>query len=163
MDCKVGYLPAVNVALTNLDVDREPATIQDDGDDRGGRLARWRIVVHDAKGSELPQKPAPRAGAAEPSRENTLDYEESWTACLPMRNYVDIVVPGKYTVQILYHDEIAISDCERIDGMVVCKSLPLKLTVSPIEVEISDEGRHAVHSYIRGLPAVGPVKILGGV
>lgn len=162
VNCKIGSLPTMHVLLTNLDVDRGPVAIQDGGDYRSGRLARWRFVVRDASGHELPQKMprGPMGGGI--SSDDILEYGESWTVRLRMADYVDVFVPGQYTVQILYHDEIAVADREHVDGLIVCRSLPLRLIVDPIEVEISQKGRQAVRRYIRALPTAGPVKILRG-
>lgn len=135
VDCEVGSLPVMEVLLTNLDVDREPVAIKSGGNYRSGRLARWRFVVRDASGHELPQKIRSELMRGGMSSGDVLEYGESWTARLRMANYVDICTPGQYTVQILYHDEIAIADCENVDGLIVSRSLPLKLTVDPIEVE----------------------------
>ena len=129
VDCEVGSLPVMEVLLTNLDVDREPMTIKSGGDYRSGRLARWRFVVRDASGHQLRQKMPSELMRGGMSSEDILEYGELWTARLHMADYVDICTPGQYTVEILYHDEIAIADCENVDGLIVSRSLPLKLTV----------------------------------
>jgi internalin A len=162
LDCKVGYLPAIEAALTNLDVRREPVTIQVEQDSWEARPSHWQVSVRDANGRELSQRPAPVRVPGKLSREYTLGYEESFVVRLRVMDYVDIPAPGTYTVHILYHDEVAIADRGRMEGMIVCKSLPLRLEVSPIEVEITDEDRKAARDYIRQLPAAGRVKILGG-
>jgi len=162
VNCKKGALPVVQVLLTNLDVDREPVTIQSGGNYRSGRLARWRFVVRDASDHELPQNMSLGLMGGGISGERILEYGESWTARLRMADYVDVFVPGQYTVQILYHDEIAIANCENVDGLIVSRSLPLKLTVDPIEVEITKKSRQAVRKHIRSLPATGPIKFLRG-
>ena len=141
LNCKLGSLPVMHVLLTNLDVDREPVTFQSGGDYRSGRSARWRFVVRDASGHELPQNMPPGLMSGGISSDDILKYGESWTARLHMAHYVDIFIPGQYTVQILYHDEIAIANCENVDGLIVFRSLPLKLTVDPIVIGDRGQGK----------------------
>ena len=135
VSCKFGSFPTFQVVLVNLDVDHQPVTIRVGGDYRSGRQTRWRFVVRDASGRELPEKPNTGMGGGF-SHDETLEYGESWSTALNLEDYVAIVEPGRYTMEILFHDQLDIADFDKIDGLVLCKSLPLKITVGPVEVKL---------------------------
>ena len=81
-----------------------------------------------------------------------------------MADYVDVFsCPVRTRCRFCTTTRLRSPTVRAIEGLVVCKSLPLKLTVSPVEVEITAEGRQAVRGDIHRLPTAGPVKILGGV
>ncbi len=160
--CEFGSFPTFQVVLVNLDVDCQPVTIQIGGDYRSGRQTRWRIVARDASGRELPQKPNWSEVGGGFMHWDTLEHGESWSTQLSLGDYVSIVEPGSYTLEILFHDHLNITDFDKTDGLVLCKSLPLTLTVAPVEVKVTGEARKAVRQWIGSLPTGGAIKILGG-
>ncbi len=162
LNCKFGSFPMFQVLLVNLDGDHQPVTIRVGGDYRSGRQTRWRFVVRDASGRELPEKPNPSWIGGGFSHDETLEYGESWTTQLNLEDYAAIVEPGRYTLEILFHDQLNIAEFDKIDGLILCKSLPMQLTVGPVEVKVSPKQRKAIRQWISSLPTTGPVKILGG-
>ena len=160
--CKFDSLPQFQVLLINLDADRQPVAIQAGGDYRSGRQARWRIVVRDAKGRELPEKPAPDGTGGGFTGYQTLEYGESWTTHLNTTDYLEIDRPGDYRVEILYHDRITIADRDKIEGLIVCKSPLMSLHVEPVDIELGTQERRAMRRWIANLPTKGPVKLLSG-
>jgi hypothetical protein len=162
LTCEFSSPPTFQVLLTNLDSERRPVWIQAGGDYRSGRQARWRIVVRDAKGHELPEKPCRGLMGGGMFHEEALEHLESWSTHLNMEDYVEIVEPGEYRVEILYHDEYTIADLDNIEGLVVCRSMPLSLRIEPIQIRVTEERRRAIRSWIGVLPTKGPVKMLNG-
>lgn len=164
-ECNLGFLPRFPVRLTNLDSDRKAVGFQSGGDYRSGRQARWRLEVKDEAGKILPQKGPPGLMGGGLTGWGKLRFAESWSTVLTMADYVDVHVPGKYTIRVLYHDAwtIANMSAEAVEGLAVCASIPLTLTVKAMVVEISDAERKNIPELIAKLPAKGPVKICGGV
>ena len=162
LSCSIGYLPDVHVLLTNLDIEKATVGITEGGHYRSGRQARWRFQVQDAKGTTFPPKEIMAMMGGGIYTTGKLKYGESWTTGLDMSDFIDINQPGKYTVTILYHNDIAIVDRDDIKGLIVCKSLPLTLTVEPIEVELTKAERIAARKAIEAIPLKGPAKILIG-
>lgn len=159
-ECRLGYLPSFDVRLTNVDVERKAVSIVSGGDYRSGRRARWRFEVRDAGGRLLaPRILMPRGGMM---TWETLEFGESWVATMDLANYAVIDKPGTYTVQILYHDSINIDGMKTVDGLICCRSVPIKLTVKPIEVEVTKMERKQMAEWIAKLPDKGRVKLHGG-
>jgi len=161
-ECKLGELPTFRVQLTNLDSEKTPIRIQAGGNDRSGRLARWRFDVRDSDGNVVPPRIHYGALRGGISSRDTLEYGDSWKIKLRMGHYTPITRPGTYTVRILYHDQITIDNRDDVNDLILCASLPIMLTVVPLEVELSEVDRVVVRESIRTLPIEGPVKILRG-
>ena len=96
------------------------------------------------------------------STDGNLAYGESWATTLELPQFVDIDIPGEYVVEILYHDQIPIADCDDIDGLIVSKSAPFRLSVQPITIKRSDKRHQEIAGWIAKLPNEGPVKVVDG-
>ena len=157
--------PRFTLLITNLDEEKQTVHgFTDGGDYRSGRLGRWRFEVHDEKGKMLPIKsPFGFMGGGIFQRQ-TLEYGESWETELPLESYVDIAAPGKYTMRVFYHNEIAIVDCGDISDLITSHSAEIKLEVRPIRVWVTEKQRQEARKWIAELPDAGPVKMeLGGL
>jgi hypothetical protein len=160
--CFLGHPLRLFVLLTNLDVDRAEVQFTDGGDYRGGRQARWRLEVTDREGRVLPARPPLGSEFGGLYREDTLRYGESWATELNIGSFVRIEAPGKYKIRVLYHDHVAIADCDDVAGLIVSTSLPIDLTVEPITIEATRAELDAVRKAISEVPAKGSVKFVEG-
>jgi hypothetical protein len=158
-------LPTFGVALKNVDEEKTAVVIAFGGNYRTGRLARWRFEVRDSRGKLLPQRDweATRGGGMFMVR--GLDYGKTWTASLPMGNYIKITQPGEYTVRILYHDRQTIADLDDVDGLIMCSSKPFKLKVAravPKVVTVPPGSRKRALALVAALPDDGPIRVVMG-
>jgi hypothetical protein len=151
------------VCLTNVDVERAPVGIQVGGDYRSGRQARWRIQVRDAKGNLLSERPFLGGMGGGISGSDILAYGESWATRLELSSFVWIEQPGEYTAEILYHDEYTIADYGSIEGLILSKSAPFKISVRPVTVQLHAKDREDITRWIGNLLDKGPVKIVAGI
>lgn len=161
--CKLGYLPTFLVLLTNVDRDKAEVLFTEGGNYRTGRQARWRFEVTDPGGNALACRPPPAFGTAGGvCTIGTLEYGESWVTHLDMNKFVEITAPGKYTLRILYHDDVTIANRKDVAGLIMSTSLPIRLVVEPITVHITKREIAAVRKAIAQLPTEGRTKLLGG-
>ena len=94
----------------------------------------------------------------------TLEYGESWETDLPLESYVDLAAPGKYTMQVFYHNGVAIADRGDISDLITAHSAEIKLEVRPIRVWVTEKQRQEARKWIAALPDAGRVKMeLGGL
>ena len=163
--CKLGYPLVFEALLVNIDPQHQPVNIAWGGGCRSGRLERWRFEVKDADGAVLPPKELHAMMGGGIFTRRAVAFGESFAAYLFMPDYVDIEKPGNYTVRILYHDHVAIADIDvpgDLDGLILCRSLPIRLKVEPIVVKLSEDNRRHVAEWIARLPDKGPLFIHGG-
>ena len=161
LECRLGYLTGLNVNLTNLDADKAEVRFDSGGDYRGSnRRNKWRIQVADAHGHVLPEKKDCDMGGF--GHFISLEYGESHMAPLRLADYVQIDSPGEYTVTVMYHPRLHIGCLDNVDGLICARSLPIKLTVTPMEIYTTDAEQAQLLSLVLHLPEKGPVMILGG-
>lgn len=125
-------LPVLDVSLKNADVGRLDIGLKHGGDYRSGRHARWRIHVRDAEGKLLAQRPSPSFIGGGIFQDGPLLFGESWETQLPLDRYVRIEKPGKYQVEVLYHNSATIADLDdpaKLEELIVFRSEPLELIV----------------------------------
>ena len=156
--------PLFRILIVNLDEEKEAVLgFTVGGNDRSGRLARWRIEVRDEEGKMLPVKRIFAAMRGGISTFQGLEYFESWHTTLPLENYVEIEAPGNYTMRILYHNDVAIVDRGDIEHRIVSRSPEMKLQVRPLSVSVTNAEREAARRWIAELPNSGPVKMMIGI
>jgi hypothetical protein len=161
--CFLGRLPDLFVLLANLDVDRAEIQFTEGGDYRSGRQARWRLEVADSAGHLLPCRLLSGVIIGGGMyQESTLQYGESWATELHLNSFVRIEAPGTYKIRVLYHDHIAIADCDKVTGLIMTTSQPIELRVEPVTVEATRDELDAVRKSISQLPTKGPIKFLDG-
>jgi len=160
-------LPVFDVALKNVDEDKAAVTMMKGGDYRSGRLARWQFEVHDSKGNLLPKGHWDAMMGGGIVTTGQLAFGEEWKVKLPMENYVQIKVPGQYTVRILYHgtESIADKDQSELQNLVLCSSKEFKMTVGrpvPKVVEVPAGSRERAKALVSALSDEGPIRLICG-
>jgi hypothetical protein len=158
---RLGYVPTIVANVTNLDSDRAPVSIMLGGDYRGTpRHNKFRLQVSDSNGNAVRERDYPDMGGL--GREETLAYGESIPARLEIEDYVMIDEPGEYSMIVMFHPELRIAQARATDGLLVCKSIPIKLVVEPITIQTTPAEQANVAALIARLPNSGIVRILGG-
>jgi hypothetical protein len=130
------------------------------GNDRSGRLERWRFEIRDEKGEMLPFIDHFAFGGGGISTTQDLEFGESWEVKLPLRNYVLIDKPGKYKLRLQYHDRAEIAESKNIEDLFTAQSEDIELEIDPIVVHVTEAERKQAREWIAKLPEEGPVKIL---
>ena len=159
-DATFPNLPTLNLALVN--VDGQDVTLQDGGDYRSGRLMRWRILVQDEKGRNMPWCKWLALMGGGISTERALKPQETKTYELPIGNYIAPLPPGNYTMRIQFHNTIEIADRDDISNLLVFASKELKLTIKPLELKDGVAHRKQADILIAMLPTDGSTKIIDG-
>lgn len=159
-------LPTIPVALVNQDVEELLVRIRHGGDYRTGRQARWRFEVRNAAGRLMPvrdQVSADMRGGL--SHEAALAFDELWRTELEMSAFVPALPPGRYTVRVLYHDSLCISeiaDAAEVAALVTSGSDEVPLIVSPRVVTLSNARDREVRQLLEQIELAGPVRIVAG-
>lgn len=123
------HLPTVHVKLTNTDPEKLPVWFQFGGDNRSGRLARWRFEVADDTGRRIEPFVWRSVIGGGIFEEAPLADGQSWESDLRMGDYVRLTEPGEYTVRVLYHNQATIADMDNVSGLIMCESKPFKIKV----------------------------------
>lgn len=159
--------PVLKVALKNVDADRRSFSIQQGGDYRSGRHARWRILVWNSNGDLLPELPSASMIGGGIYNISQLNHGDQWTAQLNLGSYVHIRKPGKYKVQVIYHDRATIADAESLNPgeLILFRSEPFELNVEhgpKIPIELTNATRDKSRSLIKSLNENNTLRILVG-
>lgn len=147
--------------VVNLDIEKKTLHgLTRGGNDRSGRLERWRFEIRDEKGEALPciQQFGFMGGGIFSMQD--LESDESWQTELLLRKYVLVSKPGKYKMRPHYHNNAVIARSESIDGLITAQSDEIELEVTPINVSVTEKEREQARKWIARLPEEGPVKIL---
>ena len=143
--CEFPSLPRFPVALVNRDPEKQAVLLTAGGDYRSGRQARWRFDVRDGHGRAMPVRERFGDGILGGIyTEDALPFGGSWDTKLEMSSFVPALPPGQYTVRILYHNTLCISQTWDLDGLVFSQSPPITLVVAPATVELTDAKRREV-------------------
>ena len=161
-------LPVFKVAIRNVDADKRNIWFQEGGDYRSGRHERWRIHVWDSEDNLLPELPRPSSFGGGSLRYSPLEFGETWDVTLPMESYVRIWKPGKYKLQVLYHDSKTIADFhgpKDLEGLIVYHSEIIDFNVEHgpmIPIRLKPASTLQAKSLISLLDPNTPLKILVG-
>jgi hypothetical protein len=150
----------VEASLVNLDSD--PFPIQQGGDYRSGRQARWRIEARDAAGKLLPEREVLGFDGGGLYRVAEVAPGEKWKTRLDVGNFLPALPPGEYTLRILYHDGLCIADETNVDGLIVSSSPTLKLTVKPLEIPEAKVDAAKIRDLLAGIDEKAKLKVVGG-
>jgi hypothetical protein len=143
--CVFPALPAFPVVLVNQDWDKLSVNLTAGGDYRSGRQARWRFDVRDEQGRRMPVRERFGDGILGGIyTEDALPFGGTWDTKLEMSSFVPALPPGQYTVRVLYHNTLCISEMWDLDGLVISQSPPITLVVAPATVELTDAKRREV-------------------
>lgn len=157
----IGYFPMFELSLVNLDSEKRIVGFETGGDYRGAsKPNKWRLEIRDEAGNLLPTKKEYDMGGI--VRFETLNHAESLAAELSPAMYVAIETTGNYTVTAYYHPEIRIGTESSIEGLICCRSIPIKMTVEPVKVQTTPEAQARAAQLVLQLPATGAVRVLGG-
>ena len=155
-------LPSLDVKIRNVDGEEKDAGFMFGGDYRTGRQARWRISLRDAEGTEIPVVSQLGFFGGGLHSEGTLNFAEAWETTLYLGSYVENPMPGKYTLQVQYHNVKTIAGCQSVSNFIVSVSEPIPVVVRPLLVSVSDQERRKTVEAIERLPDKGPVKVVVG-
>ena len=144
-------LPALSVALENADEEDEVFTLSRGGDYRSGRQARWRLAVHDEGGAPVPGLPGLMGPGGGLHSRGPFEPGERWTTELRTGRFVELPRPGRYGVQVLYHDQLAIADEADVAGRIVSGSEPFTLYWKPRAIELPAADRERARALIAAL------------
>lgn len=153
-------LPALKVTLINQDATNTPVMFMSGGDYRSGRQARWRVVAIDAHANEIEESEAMGFMGGGIFNFGVLKKDDEWTTTLNLSSYLPALPPGKYKLQILYHDSVTIADIRDIKGLIVSTSPEITLTVHPLTVYLPPGEPDEIRR--RTLAIDGPLKVVAG-
>ena len=160
--------PVLKVFLKNVDAERREIGFQRGGDYRSGRHARWRIHVWDSKGNLLPELPSPSFIGGGMTEDAALAFGKEWEAHLPLASYVTMQTPGKYKVQVLYHDSVTIANFDNpkdLEGLIVFRSEPFEVNVEhgpKISIRLKASSMEKATSLSASLDENDPLRIVIG-
>ena len=160
--------PVLEISLKNVGRDKRDIGLAHGGDYRSGRHDRWRVHVWDSKGHLLTELPRASSIGGGWCREGPLPFGETWEAQLALESYVRIRSPGKYKVQLLYHNSELIADVQDatlFDEMIVFRSEPFELTVEhgpTTPIRLNADLKNKARALVKALEPDDPLRILIG-
>ena len=155
-------LPVLEVTIKNVDKESVNIGFTFGGNYRSGRQTRWKILVQDGEGNEIPARGSLSPIGGGIFTTGVLEPGESWETSLSVRSYIEIPPPGKYTLTVLYHDTQTIASDTSVDGLIVCRSEPLPFAVKPLTIVSDMETQETVQKLVDELPGDERVKIVAG-
>ncbi len=146
-------LSRLKVKIRNIDAEREEVGFTVGGDYRSGRQARWRIVVRDEKGHELPlrMRLSGIIFGGGLFTEQLLAYGTSWETELDLGSFIQPPAPGIYWLEVLYHNTRTIADDADVDGLIASRSKPIRFIVGPTVIEVAPQERQSALRWIAAL------------
>jgi hypothetical protein len=123
--------PMIHATITNVDVGQESVQLKHGGDYRGGRLERWRIELTDEQGRRVRDSnffPGMGGGifSVGPLKPGET---ERYPAKMDLRDYVAPPRSGKYSLRVVYHNDLCIADETDIAGLIVMRSEPITVFI----------------------------------
>ena len=156
-------LPTLKVTIKNVDVGKQDVGFTEGGEYRTGRQARWRLQVVGEKGDVVEarrQRGILFSGGV--FGEVVLKYGESWETVLDVRKFIESPLPGRYQLQVLYHNTKTIADEDEISNLVVSKSALIPFVVEPSVIVLTDEDSRTARSLIAGIAPTEKLKVAAG-
>lgn len=156
-------LPQLRVSIKNVDGAQQEVGFTFGGNYRSGRQARWRLAVVDTEGRWVPRRAQHGliTGGGLYER-GVLRHGESWETVIDARRFIATPLPGRYTLQVLYHDTRTIADLKDISGLIVSKSAEIPFVVEPAVIELTEAERRAAEKWIAEIDADEQVKVVAG-
>jgi hypothetical protein len=122
--------PIIEAKMMNVDTGGEPVYFQHGGDYRGGRMDRWRVLLIDQRGRAVGDSNHLALMGGGVSSFGPLQHVKTdHGSRFDLRRYVAPPRPGKYQLQLLYHNSYRIADEPDLSGLIVMKSQPIAVTV----------------------------------
>lgn len=156
------FLPSVEISLKNVDVEKKNFQIQPLDDYRSGRLPKFRIVIKDEMDKELPPRPRFSAHGGGIIHAIQLAPDDKWETALNLRGYVEPLLPGKYSLQVLFSDREAIAGMKDTSKVVCCQSKTIEFVVHKLPAKISNVDKVVVREQIAALDGDQPLRIVSG-
>ena len=127
--------PTIRATITSADVGRELVRLQHGGDYRGGRLERWRIVLTDEQGRTAGDSNFLSIMGGGKSSVVGLNYGQAgeYEPEMDLRAYVAPPKSGKYSLQVLYHNDAEIAGETDLAGLIITQSAPIAVSVQGCE------------------------------
>ncbi|MHC4548822.1 MAG: hypothetical protein ACYTEZ_08585 [Planctomycetota bacterium] len=135
-ECVFPDLPTVRVELRVID--ELPVTVQQGGNYRSGRQARWRFSGK----SFVSTKRWGMGGGI--SESGAMKRGETWSTELAMGSFIEPLLPGTHEATVLYDDEDPIANRSTVEGLICCRSKPFAVVVKPRAVRVTRDGRAEV-------------------
>jgi hypothetical protein len=155
-------LPALKVSLKNVDAEKSSVYLSPTTDYRSGRLPKWRIVLTNADGKEVPVRGSLSWHGGGILHTTTLKPGETWDTTLPMASYVQYPPPGKYRLKVLFSDRESIVDKGDISNVVCCESKTIDFVMAKLPTKISAVDAAVVRRLIADLDEKKPVRLVAG-
>ena len=155
-------LPSIKVTITNVDVEKQDVGFTYGGDYRSGRQARWRLHVVDEKGNVVPSRPPLDLIMGGQYQEHLLKYDQAWETELDLHSFIVTPPPGRYQLQVLYHNTKTIADEDDVSRMVVSRSAIVPLIIEPTVILVTDEDNRRARSLIDKISPSEKLKIVVG-
>ena len=115
------------------------------------------------RASALPLKDAGLLGEGHSGAIADLMPGQSYHATLDLGGYVEIQRPGKYTLEVLFHDSEFIADEGDVSGLIVFRTKPITLIVRPLVIELTAEERKQAEKWFAAINTKLPVHHVGGM
>ncbi|MEL7496078.1 MAG: hypothetical protein AAFN77_00605 [Planctomycetota bacterium] len=163
ISCNTIELPDLKCWIANVDSKKQTIQFNQGGDYRSGKQTRFHVQVTDAKGVSV--KPKSVIGVVNVGGlmiRSRLEPGESWDTTLELRKYVPLLPPGKYSLQIFYHNESTIADISDLEGLVVAKSPVIELQIERLKVSVSDIKRKTICDLIAKIDQTKEPRIVAG-
>lgn len=155
-------LPALRVAIKNVDHEKTSVGFTVGGDYRSGRQARWRILLEDEHGKAMPVREHLGFIGGGLFGHELLEHGGSWKTTLAVRSFIEVPPPGQYQLTVLYHNTQTIAGSAHTDGLIVSRSDPIRLTVKPLTIVYSKADRKTVRRLVAELDGGQALKIIAG-
>jgi len=156
-------LPRLKISIKNVDIERKEVGFTSGGDYRSGRQARWRLAVVDDKGKMVPTKqPHGIIFGGGIYTEGTLKQGESWSTVIDMREFIEAPLPGRYQLQVLYHNTRTILYSEDLSGLIVCRSDEIPMALSPTVIRLTTQQQRSAQEWIAALAPTKRAKVVAG-
>ncbi len=124
------WSPMLAADVENVDTKRESYILVRSGDYRGGRPERWRFSLTDEQGKQVPEIDFFSIMGGGISQTGPFPHGEKYGPYqFDLRAYLKPPAPGKYTLQVYYHNHRLIASEPNLSGLIVSQSAPIPVQV----------------------------------
>ena len=94
--------------------------------------------------------------------ETVLKYGESWETVLDLRNFISTPPPGRYQLQVFYHNTKTIADEDDLSHLIVSKSAAIPIVIEPTVIVRSNADVRKARNLIAKLSPAEKLKVVAG-
>jgi len=158
-----GPAPVVKAVVTNVDAGQEAVHFTRGGDNRGGRRDRWRAVLTDEWGRVVRDSnfDSMHGGGTASIGPFAFGQTDADGHAFDLRRYVAPARSGKYQLQLIYHNELDISDEPDLSGLIVTKSQPIAVQIQVPEEKGLRPGLQALIAILAASAALTLATVIG--